>query len=192
MNTIHPLQASLQKWKDLSATMGDLQTVLDAATEAIASAMEAEGKLLACGNGGSAAESAHLTSELVGRFRKDRRALPAICLPAEVSALTSIGNDYGFEQIYSRQVEAHGRPGDVLAVFSTSGNSPNIVKAAAAAKACGMPVLGFLGKDGGALRAMCDFPLLIDSNETARIQEAHLLCVHVLCELLEIRLGLCE
>ena len=134
--------------------------------------------MLTCGNGGSAADALHLAEELVGRFKKDRRALPAICLNADVTALTCIGNDYGFDALFSRQVEALGRPGDVLAGFSTSGNSRNVNAAFAAARRQGLVTILLSGRDGGAARALADHPLVVPSQTTARIQEVHTLILH--------------
>jgi len=146
-------------------------------------------KVLACGNGGSAAEAAHLTSELVGRFREDRPALPAICLASESAALTAIPNDYGYDHLFARQIEAYGQPGDLLVCFSTSGNSSNLVAAAQAARQREVTILSLLGKSGGKLKAISDIAVVVPSEETARIQEVHQLMVHALCEGVERRLG---
>jgi D-sedoheptulose 7-phosphate isomerase len=141
--------------------------------------------LLTCGNGGSATDAQHLAEELTGRYRANRRALPAIALTADSAALTSIANDFGYQQIFARQVEALARPGDLLLCFSTSGNSPNILAALAAARACGAYSIALLGKDGGAARALADLPLVVASGDTARIQEAHLQILHYICEVVE-------
>ena len=143
-----------------------------------------------CGNGGSAADSQHLASELTGRFIKDRRPLAAMALSTDSSALTCIGNDYAFDEVFARQVAALGRSGDVLVAISTSGNSRNVVRAGEEARSAGMQVIGLLGREGGVLKAMCDVPIVVPSQVTARIQEAHILIGHTLCGLIEESLGL--
>lgn len=147
-------------------------------------------KLMFCGNGGSAADSQHLASELTGRFIKDRRPLAAMALSTDSSALTCIGNDYAFDEVFARQVAALGRSGDVLVAISTSGNSRNVVRAVEEARSAGMQVIGLLGREGGVLKAMCDVPIVVPSQVTARIQEAHILIGHTLCGLIEESLGL--
>ncbi len=142
-------------------------------------------KILVCGNGGSAADAQHFAAELSGRFLKERRALAGLALSTDSSALTAIGNDYGFDQVFSRQVEALGRPGDLLVGISTSGNSPNVLRAVEAAHALGMRTLGLLGRDGGRLRTLVDDPLVVPSSVTARIQEVHQLIYHSWCEVLD-------
>ena len=145
-----------------------------------------EGRVLfTCGNGGSATDATHLAEELVARYRANRRALPAIALTADSSVLTCISNDFGFEHVFSRQIEALVRPQDVVLCFSTSGNSPNIVAALQAAKARGAATIALLGKDGGAARGMADLELIVDCKDTARIQEAHLQVLHYICEVIE-------
>ena len=142
-------------------------------------------RILVCGNGGSAADAQHFAAELSGRFVKERRALAGIALTTDTSALTAIGNDYGFERIFSRQVEALGRPGDLLVGISTSGNSPNVLLAVEAAKEQGMKTLGLLGRDGGELKAICDEALVVPSPVTARIQEVHQMVYHFWCEVID-------
>lgn len=139
------------------------------------------GKVLAAGNGGSAADAIHLAEELVVRFNKPRRALAAIAL-TDAGNLTCAGNDMGWEEVFARQVEALGNPGDILVVFSTSGNSRNIVRAVESAKTADLRTAAFLGKSGGSVKAMCDFEFHVPSQNTARVQEAHLLLYHTLCE----------
>jgi len=143
------------------------------------------GRLLAAGNGGSAAQAQHLTSELVGRYRGERQALGAIALHADTSSLTAIGNDYGYDEVFAREVGAHGREGDVLLAISTSGNSRNIVRAIEAARQKRMKVVGLTGADGGKMRELCDVCLRVPSTSTPRIQECHILVGHTICELLE-------
>lgn len=142
-------------------------------------------RILVCGNGGSAADAQHLAAELSGRYLKERRALAGIALTTDTSALTAIGNDYGFDQVFSRQVEALGRPGDLLIGISTSGNSPNVIRAVASAKELGMRTLGLLGRDGGQLRTLVDDALVVPSPVTARIQEVHQMVYHFWCEALD-------
>lgn len=145
----------------------------------------AGGKVLFCGNGGSAADAQHLAAELSGRFYTDRPPLFAEALHVNSSYLTAVANDYGYEHVYARMVEAAGRPGDVLVAFSTSGNSPNILAAIEKARAAGMAVVGFTGAGGGAMRDRCDVLLNVPSTDTPRIQESHILIGHILCEITE-------
>ncbi|HYR26778.1 MAG TPA: D-sedoheptulose 7-phosphate isomerase, partial [Aquabacterium sp.] len=152
--------------------------------------LQAGGKLMFCGNGGSAADSQHLAAELTGRFIKDRRPLAAVALSTDTSALTCIGNDYAFDEVFARQVQGLGRAGDVLVAISTSGNSRNVIRAVEEARALGVQVIGFLGRDGGVLKAMCDVAIVVPSTVTARIQESHILIGHTLCGLIEAQLGL--
>lgn len=142
-------------------------------------------KILFCGNGGSAADSQHLAAEFIGRFQKERRSLPAIALTTDTSILTAVGNDYGFDEIFSRQVEGLGQQGDVLIGISTSGNSANIVKAVEKAREIGMHTVGFTGRDGGVMANLCDLSFIVPSEVTARIQEMHILGGHIICELVE-------
>ncbi len=161
------------------------QAALVTAAAAVASALRAGRKVLACGNGGSAADAQHLVAELVGRFAGDRRAWPALALTADTSVLTAVANDYGFERVFARQVEAHGQAGDVLVAISTGGASPNVLRAVEAARGRGMVTIGLTGQDGGELGRAADVHLHVPSSSTARIQEAHATLLHVLCELLE-------
>jgi D-sedoheptulose 7-phosphate isomerase len=142
-------------------------------------------KVLACGNGGSAATAQHFVAELVGRFRRERRALAALALTADTMILTALANDYGYDRVFARQVEALGQPGDVLAAFSTSGNSANVIQAAQIAHAAGCKVLAFTGQGGGALAAHADVLLQVPSADVARIQEVHDMCIHALAEAVE-------
>jgi D-sedoheptulose 7-phosphate isomerase len=145
-------------------------------------ALAAGRRLFICGNGGSAADAQHFAAELTGRFEKERRGYPAVALTTDSSALTSIGNDYGFDHIFSRQLEALATRGDILVAISTSGNSPNIVKAVQQARAAGVRTIGLLGRDGGACVEEMDVSLVVGVQRTARIQEAHVLILHLLCE----------
>lgn len=143
------------------------------------------GKLLLCGNGGSAADAQHIAAEFVSRFRRERRGLPAIALTTDTSILTAIGNDYGYERVFARQVEALGRPGDVVIGISTSGISASVIAAMRAARDGGMTTIGFTGASGGTLVDHVDLCLCIPSHNTARIQEVHITVAHVVCEIVE-------
>jgi len=143
------------------------------------------GKILIMGNGGSAADSQHIAAEIVGRFKKERKGLPAIALTTDTSILTSVGNDYGYHYIFARQVEALCRPEDLVIGITTSGNSANVVNAIEAANAIGATTVGLTGGTGGKLNALCKYNIVIPSNVTARIQEAHIFVGHSLCEILE-------
>ncbi|NBD19573.1 SIS domain-containing protein [Aquabacterium fontiphilum] len=181
---------NLEQHRQLFETLDCLSPAVEAAGLVAARALEAGGKILFCGNGGSAADSQHLASELTGRFIKDRRPLAALALTTDSSALTCIGNDYAFDEVFARQVAGLGRPGDVLVAISTSGNSRNVVRAVDEARRIGMSVVGLLGRDGGVLKPMCDVAIVVPSDVTARIQEAHILIGHTLCGLIEAELGL--
>jgi D-sedoheptulose 7-phosphate isomerase len=155
------------------------------AAEIIQQSLRRGGKVLLFGNGGSAADAQHVAAELVGRFARERAPLPAIALTTDTSALTAIANDYGFEQVFARQVRALGRRGDVAIAISTSGNSPNVLRAAEAAHEQGMTIISLTGGDGGALAAASDLSINIPSKDTARVQECHLTIEHVLCQAIE-------
>lgn len=142
-------------------------------------------KILVCGNGGSAADSQHFAAELVGRFKKERRGIPCIALTTDTSIITAISNDYSFKNIFARQVEALGEAGDILIAISTSGNSENVVKAIGKAKELGIKTFGLVGKDGGAIAKLADFSITIPSFSTSRIQECHILILHILAEIIE-------
>ena len=159
--------------------------MMDESVKACIDSLRRGGKILIAGNGGSAAQAQHMAAELMGRFAFDRPGLPAIALTTDTSVITAIGNDYGFEHIFSRQVQAHGNKGDVFIGFSTSGTSPNILTAFEEARACGLVCIGFTGNRGGPMRELCDYLLEVPSGETPRIQEGHLVLSHRLCELVE-------
>jgi D-sedoheptulose 7-phosphate isomerase len=170
-------------------SLADLDAEFAKAADLIEQCLRAGNKLLACGNGGSATDAAHFATELVVRFTKDRRAYPAICLAVEGGLLTAAGNDYGFDEVFARQVAAFGVEGDVLIVLTTSGKSKNIKRALEEAKARKLKTIAFLGRDGGSTIGIADVDLLVQSVSTARIQEAHQLLLHVLCEAIESRLN---
>ncbi len=136
------------------------------------------GKLLVCGNGGSAGDAQHFAAEIIGRFQRERRAYPAVALTTDSSILTAVGNDYGYAEVFARQVEGLGRPGDMLVGISTSGDSSNVLRAVECARAMNMKSVGLLGKDGGALRSRVDQAIVVDDRVTARIQEAHIFILH--------------
>jgi D-sedoheptulose 7-phosphate isomerase len=160
--------------------------VLEGIALAMTAALRSEGKILWCGNGGSAADSQHLAAELVGRFRRERRGLASIALTTDSSILTAVANDYGYETVFSRQVEALGNPGDLLVGISTSGNSHNVVAALEAARSHGLITIGFTGQRGGRIAQLVDHLFAVESQDTARIQEAHILAGHMLCDWIEI------
>jgi D-sedoheptulose 7-phosphate isomerase len=160
-------------------------TAIVAVARQLTSALLAGHTLLLVGNGGSAADAQHVAAEFIGRFQVERRALPAIALTTDTSVLTSLANDYGVESIFERQVEALARPGDVLLAFSTSGASPNVLRAVAAARAAGVVTVGLTGALPGPLGAACDFILAVPSSSTPRIQEAHIAICHILCDAVE-------
>jgi D-sedoheptulose 7-phosphate isomerase len=155
------------------------------AARAIIACMRAGGKLIAFGNGGSAADAQHLVSELVGRYRAERKALAAIALTTDSSALTAIANDYGFDQVFARQLEAIGKPGDVVLAISTSGNSPNVLRGLESTKKLGIVTIGLTGRTGGKMRDRADFCLCVPSDSMPRIQEAHMLIIHILSGIVE-------
>ena len=142
-------------------------------------------KILLCGNGGSAADAQHIAAELVGRYKTNRRGLPAIALTTDTSALTSIGNDYGYDRVFDRQVEALANKGDLIIGISTSGNSKNIISALKFGRELGCKTLGFSGHNGGIMNDICDINLIVPSNDTPRIQEMHILFGHIICQLID-------
>jgi D-sedoheptulose 7-phosphate isomerase len=155
------------------------------AVDLITRCLSSGGKLLFFGNGGSAADAQHLAAEFVGRFVRERSGLPAIALTTDSSILTAVGNDYGFDQIFARQIQALGRPGDVIIAISTSGNSPNVLEGVKAARRDDLKIIGLSGKDGGVLAKQADVTITIASTSTARIQECHIAIGHIFCELVE-------
>jgi D-sedoheptulose 7-phosphate isomerase len=163
----------------------ELEAEMDAALALVRATVARSGTLFFCGNGGSAADAQHIATEYVVRYMRNRRAYPAIALTTDTSLLTAAGNDIGFENVFSRQVEALARPGDLLVIHSTSGNSPNVLRAAEAARAKGVKVLAFSARDGGALRALADHTVVIPTTRTDRAQELHLCIEHVICDVVE-------
>jgi D-sedoheptulose 7-phosphate isomerase len=176
--------SALRHLDELTGPLLDLRAEaprLDTWGRRIARTLMAGGRLLAAGNGGSAAQAQHLTAELVGRYRDDRPPLSAVALCAETSSLTAIGNDYGVADVFSRQVLAHGRPGDILVVLSTSGRSANVIGAVEAADERQMRTLALTGPGGNPLAAACDDALCVESDHTPTVQEIHLIAIHLLC-----------
>ena len=165
--------------------LAGLEAQVEAASAIIAEAFLSGHKLLACGNGGSAADASHLTTEFVARYDRERRAYPAISLASHGGDLTAIGNDYSFADLFARQVQAYGKSDDVLAVFTTSGNSENIFRALVAAKQLKLKTIAFLGRDGGECAGMADVELSVGGKLTARIQEGHKFLLHTICELVD-------
>lgn len=153
--------------------------------QALIDCLKNGGKLMICGNGGSAADSQHFAAELTGRFETNRKALAAIALSTDTSAITAIGNDFGFDEIFSRQVQALGKFGDCLVGISTSGNSKNVINAVIEAKKLGVKVVTLLGRQGGALKDLSEYSVVVQSDRTARIQECHLLIEHIWCEMID-------
>ncbi len=174
--------------KAIEETGRQLSDKVEAVVDLLAGTLENGRKLLIMGNGGSAADAQHFAAEIVGRFKLERRALPAIALSTDSSILTAVGNDYGFEMVFSRQVEALAQPGDVVIGISTSGSSGNVHRALSLAGELGCRTVGLLGRDGGTIAGIVDIPLTVPVHDTPRIQEAHVTIIHIVCELVEKRL----
>lgn len=179
------LESQLEELSGALERFRALLPAVEAAGLVIRQALHSGGKLLSIGNGGSAADALHLAEELVGRFDRERPSLPAIALCADPTLLTCIGNDYGFEKLYSRQIEGLGRPGDVLVAFTTSGNSPNILAALKTARAKGLITIALLGKSGGPAKGLADHEIIVPSEIGARIQEIHTFILHCWLSLIE-------
>ena len=175
------VKSQLMADADLIGRIGEM-------AQSMTAVFQQKGKVLFCGNGGSAADAQHIAAELSGRFYKNRPPLYAEALHVNSSFITAVANDYGYDEVYARMVEAAGVPGDMLVAISTSGNSPNIIKAIEKAKQCGMTVVGMTGTTGGAMADLCDLLINIPSTDTPRIQESHILVGHIVCELVEMLL----
>jgi D-sedoheptulose 7-phosphate isomerase len=178
-------QALRELAETATRTADTIAPQLERALEMVRTTVKGGGTLYFCGNGGSAADAQHMATEYVVRYMKNRRAYPAIALTTDTSLLTAAGNDLGFDQIFARQVEAFCKPADLLIIHSTSGASPNVLRAAEAAKKRGVPVLAFSSRDGGALKALADHSVIVPTTRTDRAQEVHLCIEHVICELVE-------
>ncbi len=186
---IEKIQAIWQEHMDVARVLPTLAPGASAAVDLIYSSLVGGGQLLIAGNGGSAADAQHIAAELTGRFLRERQPLRALALHANTSALTAVGNDYGYEYVFARELSAHARPGDVLLAISTSGNSANILRAIEAARERKVAVIGLTGESGGQMRIACDLCLCVPSKSTPRIQEMHITIGHTICELLEERLA---
>lgn len=162
---------------------------IEKAASAMVSCLKNNGKIILFGNGGSAADSQHIAAELIGRFKKERKPYPAIALTTDTSIITALSNDYNFESIFSRQIEALGNKGDVAIGISTSGNSLNVINGLLAAKKFNLKTIAFTGQDGGKMKKLTDILIAIPSNNTPRIQEAHITIAHIICELVETKLN---
>ena len=159
---------------------------LEIASKLVVETLKNGNKILLCGNGGSAADAQHIAAELSGRYKIERRGLPAIAITTDTSALTAISNDYGYDRVFDRQIEALASKGDLIIGISTSGNSKNIINALKLAQELGCKTLGFSGKDGGQMNSYCDINLIVPSNDTPRIQEMHILLGHIICEIVDL------
>ena len=166
----------------IEKTIAVLSPAIEKACRLMVEVLQSGHKILLCGNGGSAADAQHIAAELTGRYKSERRGLPAIALTTDTSAMTAISNDYGYGHVFDRQVDALACKGDLLIAISTSGNSDNILSACTAAKELGCHTLGLSGKDGGEMNRLCDLNLVIPSEDTPRIQEMHILIGHILCQ----------
>ncbi len=184
-NTADLIKNSLSEHSNVFEKLSAEPEIISKTAEMLFEALEKGNKILICGNGGSAADAQHIAAEFVGRYEIERKALPAIALTTDTSALTALTNDYAFEKVFSRQIEALAKPGDVLIAISTSGNSPNIISAVMSARKSGCEVLGMTGAKGKKLAALCDACLMIPSERTARIQEAHITIAHIWCEIID-------
>ena len=179
------VQAGIAAHREAVDCVVVLEKQLIETAELVANTFEADRKVFVCGNGGSASDAQHFAAELTGRYQMDRPGYPAIALTTDSSALTSIGNDYGFEEIFARQLQALSQPGDLLIGISTSGNSKNVIRAVEYAQENEVHTIGLLGRDGGKLSGLVGTALTINNNSTARIQEAHILMLHIICEAFE-------
>lgn len=181
---------NIKEHQEVVQNLSALGEHIEIAVQEIIKCLNGQGKILLCGNGGSAADCQHIAAEFTGRFVKDRPPIAAISLTTDTSALTCISNDYSFVDIFSRQIIAVGRSGDCLIAISTSGNSENVLKAVNVARDMGIFTIGLLGRDGGKLASICDLSIVASSSVTARIQEVHILIGHTICEMVENDLGL--
>src|ERR1700723_243428 len=173
---------------DVAKSLAGLTSIVSKSVDLMAASLEKGGLLLVAGNGGSAADAQHIAAELTGRFLRERQPLRALALHGNTSSLTAIGNDYGYDRVFARELSAHARPGDVFLAITTSGNSANILRAIEAARQSKVTVIGLTGETGGQMRGACDLCICVPSKSTARIQEMHITIGHAMCELLEERL----
>lgn len=185
MPPMNPIARQLSEHQQTVAALSTLVDKIEQIGNRLVDTLKAGGKVLLCGNGGSAADAQHIAAELVGRYKTARSGLPALALTTDTSALTAIANDFGYEQVFARQVEGLARPGDVLIGISTSGNSANVLKAVEKAKAMGVYTIGLLGGSGGALATATDQAMVVPSPDTPRIQECHILLGHIWCQMID-------
>jgi len=185
MTSSENLKNAIAEHQTMFAKIGDLIPQISQVAEELKACIKRGGKILIMGNGGSAADSQHIAAEIVGRFKKERRGLAAIALTTDTSIITSVGNDYGYDYIFARQIEALCRPEDVVIGITTSGNSKNVVAAIEEANQLGATTIGLTGGSGGKMNELCKYNLVIPSSVTARVQEAHIFVGHSLCDLLE-------
>ncbi len=180
------IQKHINSHRDVLNNIEDnLMPVIETASIAVVETLKIGNKILLCGNGGSAADAQHIAAELTGRFKKERKGLPAIAITTDTSALTAIANDYGYDKVFSRQIEALANPDDTLIAISTSGNSTNVIEAINVAKEIGCNTIALCGKDGGKMAKMCDISIVIPSNDTAHIQEMHIMIGHIICSIVD-------
>ncbi|MBI4802372.1 MAG: SIS domain-containing protein [Elusimicrobia bacterium] len=179
------IRAAIEQHIAAASTLLAKTELIGRIASALITVAERGGKILICGNGGSAADSQHIAAELVGRFKKERRPAAALALTADTSVLTSLANDYGFDKVFERQVMALGARGDAVIGLSTSGASPNVANALKKARELGLLTIGLLGRDGGLIKQFCDHALVIENADTPRVQEMHILAAHIICELIE-------
>ena len=183
---IENIEKKFKESSELIKETGESKAIIiKSISEAIINCYKNNNKLLIAGNGGSAADAQHIAGELVNTFYKKRKALSAIALTTDSSVITAQSNDYSYDYIFERQVEAHGKPGDIFMAITTSGNSKNLIYAAKKAKEIGLTTIGLLGKNGGEIRNFCEYQIIVPSNDTARIQEAHHVIYHTICEIVE-------
>ena len=183
---LNTIKKEFQAHRDtIEKTMTTMLPHIEQAATMIIEALRSDRKILLCGNGGSAADAQHIAAELTGRYKSERKGLAGIALTTDTSALTAIGNDYGYERIFARQTEALANEGDLLIGISTSGNSHNVIEALKVAKTMGCQTIGLSGKDGGAMNEVCDLNIIVPSDDTPRIQEMHILIGHTLCQLVD-------
>lgn len=175
----------LSHQETINKVIQTMQEPLLEASKLVVETLKAGNKVLLCGNGGSAADAQHIAAELTGRYKTERRGLPGIALTTDTSALTAIGNDYGYDRVFDRQVEALAQKGDLIIGISTSGNSKNVINAFKVAKQIGCKTIGLTGRDGGAMNEVCDINLIVPSNDTPRIQEMHILFGHTICQIVD-------
>ncbi len=180
------IQKHIDSHRDVLNTIEDnLMPVIETASIAVVQTLKMGNKVLLCGNGGSAADAQHIAAELTGRFKKERKGLPAIAITTDTSALTAIANDYGYDKVFSRQIEALADKDDILIAISTSGNSQNVIEAVKEAKSIGCNTIALCGKDGGEVAQMCDISIVVPSSDTASIQEMHIMIGHIICSIVD-------